>query len=93
MAARTTVVQVVKGVKDDISVVTGFEALSVTSLEKGEDGWEGRVEVLELKRVPDTQDLIGVYDVSLNADGDLVSWDRVFTRVKGQPMGSEDAGD
>ncbi|MEI6363188.1 MAG: gas vesicle protein GvpO [Actinomycetes bacterium] len=93
MATRTTVVQVVKGIKDDIRVVTGFDALSVTSLEKGEAGWEGRVEVLELKRVPDTQDLIGVYDVSLNADGDLVSWDRAFTRVKGQPMGNEDASD
>ena len=93
MAARSSVVQVVKGIKEDIKVVTGFDALSVVSLERGEDGWTGRVEVTELRRVPDTQDLVGVYDITLDADGNLVSWDRAFSRVKGQPLGYEDASD
>ena len=93
MAIRSTVTQIVKGIKEDIRLVTGFDALGVVSLNKNEDGWEGRVEVTELRRVPDTQDLVGVYGVTLNAEGELVSWDRVFSRVKGQPLGYEDASD
>jgi hypothetical protein len=93
MAIRSTLTQIVKGIKEDISLATGFDALSVVSLDKNEAGWEGRVEVTELRRVPNTQDLVGVYAVTLNADGELVSFDRVFSRVKGQPLGYEDATD
>jgi len=91
METRSSVVQIVKGIKEDIRAVTGFEALSVVSLERAQEGWEGRVEVTELRRVPDTQDLVGVYEVTLDSEGNLVSWDRLFSRTKGQPLGFEDA--
>lgn len=90
METRGSVVQIVKGIREEIRAVTGFEALSVVSLERAEDGWTGRVEVTELRRVPDTQDLVGVYDVTLDSDGYLVSWERLCSRLKGQPIGFED---
>jgi hypothetical protein len=86
MASRNNVVQIVKGIKEDIGLVTGFEVLSVVSLARAEEGWEGRVEVTELQRTPDTQDLVGVYEVVLNSEGNLISWERLFSRVKGAPL-------
>lgn len=90
MASRSSIVQIVKGIKKDIGLLTGFEALSVVSLDRREEGWEGRVEVIELRRVPDTQDIVGVYAVTLGSDGNLLSWERLFSRVKGQPSGFDD---
>lgn len=90
METSSGVVKIVQGVKEQIRDVTGFKALNVVSLERGEDGWAGRVEVTELRRVPDTQDLVGVYDVTLGSDGNLMSWDRKCSRVKGQPIGFDE---
>jgi len=90
METRSSAVQIVKGIKEDIRLVTGFEALSVVSLERVEEGWQGRVEVTELHRVPDTQDIMGVYEVTLDSDGSLLSWERLFSRIKGQPTAFED---
>jgi len=93
MEKKKNMVQIVTGVREQIHAVTGFPALSVVSLEKVEDGWSARVEVTELQRVPDTQDLVGVYDVSLDGDGDLVGFDRMFSRIKGQPVDFDDVVD
>jgi hypothetical protein len=80
-----------KVLKDDIRAVTGFNALSVVSLAKDDDGWTGQVEVTELKRVPSTQDLVAVYDVHLDGDGHLTSWERLFSHIKGQPLAYDDS--
>ena len=90
MEHKSSVGQVVKSIKKEISAVTGFNALSVVSLERAEDGWVGRVEVTELHRVPDTQDLVGVYEVHTDGDGDLMSWSRMSSHAKGQPIQFED---
>ncbi|MGV1005620.1 MAG: gas vesicle protein GvpO [Candidatus Nanopelagicales bacterium] len=86
MKAPRTTAQVVKSLKADIEEVTGFPPLSVVALEHLEDSWTGRVEVTEFQRVPEAQNLIGIYDVILDVDGNLVSWDRFATRLKGQPF-------
>lgn len=90
METRSDAVKIVKGIKEQIHTVTGFEVLNVVSLERVDDGWAGRVEVTELRRVPDTQNLVGVYDVTLDNAGNLVSWNRQSLRVKGQPIGLDD---
>ncbi len=90
MVIRRNIVQIAKGIKEDIRLVTGFEALSVVSLERAEEGWEGQVEVTELRRVPDTQNIVGVYEVILDSEGSLLSWERLFSRTMGQQIGFED---
>jgi len=89
MQAKSNTEKIAERIMTQIRAVTGYRALSVVSLEKAEDGWTGRVEVIELTRVPDTQDLVGVYEVTLDGTGDLTSWDRVSSRIKGQPIGSD----
>jgi len=90
MASKNSMVQIVKGIKEDLRIVTGFEVLSVVSLNRVEEGWEARVEVTELKRVPDTQDLVGLYEVTLDSEGNMTSWDRLSSRIKGAPLGFAD---
>jgi hypothetical protein len=61
-----------------LSEMTGMEAESVSSLQRDEDGtWTVVVEVLELSRVPSTDDVIGSYEVELDEDGELIGYERI----------------
>jgi hypothetical protein len=58
--------------------ITGLEPESVTSLEQGDDGsWKVTVELLELARIPQTDDVLGTYEASVDASGELLGYRRV----------------
>ena len=59
-----------------IKSLVGKQALGVTSLEPTEDGWLVGVEVLEQRRVPSTSDILGVYEVEVDLNGELISYRR-----------------
>jgi Gas vesicle synthesis protein GvpO. len=47
----------------------------VTSVERADDGgWHAVFEVVERNAVPDTQDIIGRYELHLSATGDVVEY-------------------
>jgi hypothetical protein len=43
----------------------------IVSLTKDEKGWKALIEVLERKAVPDSHDLIGRYEVTKDANGNV----------------------
>lgn len=64
--------------------LTGRELEGVVGLERTDDGWVVDVEVLELRRVPNTTDVLAVYEVALDADGDLDSYRRLHRYERGK---------
>lgn len=57
--------------------LTGLEAESVTGLESHDDGtWTVTIEVLELSRIPETDDVLGSYEVTIDSDGEIVGYKR-----------------
>jgi hypothetical protein len=66
-----------KRAREQLTEMTGMEAESVSSLRRDDDGWTAVVEVLELSRVPSTDDVIGSYEVELDGDGDLLGYRRI----------------
>jgi gas vesicle protein GvpO len=69
----------------ELAEITGLEPEGVTSLERADDGtWNVTVELLELERVPPTDDVLGSYEAHLDENGDLLGYDRVerYTRSK-----------
>ncbi|WP_063770899.1 gas vesicle protein GvpO [Streptacidiphilus neutrinimicus] len=65
--------------------LTGKTPEGVTGLERLDDGWRVRVEVLESRRIPDSTDLLALYRVDLDADGDLVGYRRERRYHRGRP--------
>ena len=61
---------------DIIGSMVGKQAQDVTSVEPIEDGWLVGVEVLEQVRVPRTSDVLGLYEVELAPDGEVISYHR-----------------
>ncbi|MER5734906.1 MULTISPECIES: gas vesicle protein [unclassified Streptomyces] len=68
---------------EQLSSLLGRVPESVSSLRPTEDGWEAQVEVLELERIPDTTSILGSYKVTLDEQGDLISYERTRRYSRG----------
>lgn len=56
----------------------------VTGLSKIDGGWSVSLEALERKAIPDTMDVLGLYELRLNDKGNLLSLDRKKLRKRGE---------
>lgn len=67
----------------ELTSLTGFELSSVVGVARRADGWGLRVELLERKGVPDTMDLIGLYEVLTDVEGHVLQFERRVLRHRG----------
>lgn len=72
--------KVTERAKAQLAQVTGLEPLIAPGAERNDDGWRVTVEMVELHRIPEAQDVIGAYEVRLNDDGELLEWRRTGMR-------------
>ena len=63
--------------------LTGREPEGITGLEPDDDGWKVQVEVLELRRIPETTDVLALYEVQVDADGELQGYRRLRRYTRG----------
>lgn len=66
-----------------LAELTGREPEGVTGLERTEDGWMVSIDVLELRRVPATADVLASYEVEVTGRGALRGYRRVGRYVRG----------
>jgi hypothetical protein len=69
---------------EQMQELIGRQVESVTGLEKDGDEWTVTLEVLELERIPTTTDVLGSYEVKLDADGDLTGAQRTKRYPRGE---------
>jgi phenylpyruvate tautomerase PptA (4-oxalocrotonate tautomerase family) len=63
---------------DYVAEMTGKDPEGIVSLEQPEDDrWTVGVEVVETRRIPDSTDILAVYEVELDAEGELLAYRRV----------------
>jgi hypothetical protein len=76
--------QIARLAAQQLRMLTGRDVEGAAGLERADDGWRVLLEVVEVARVPRATDVIGVYEVTVDADGDLVSYDRIRRYVRAQ---------
>jgi hypothetical protein len=54
----------------------GADAESVSSVAKGANGWKVGLEVVEVRRIPDSTDVLATYEVELDDEGRLLRFER-----------------
>ena len=57
---------------------------SVISIDWKDEEWCVGVEVVEVSRIPDSTDILAVFEVRLDTDGDLISYRRLRRYARGQ---------
>ena len=92
---RASGAQLARRASRELAEITGLKPESVTSLERADDGgWRVTVELLELSRVPDTDDILGSYRAELDENGELLSYQRLrrYARSHASEERSEEGG-
>ncbi len=82
---RPTAIKVAQSASRQLLELTGRDAEGVTGLERTEDGWKVLVEVVEVRRIPETTDILALYEVMTDEDGDLESYRRLRRYARGVP--------
>jgi hypothetical protein len=62
----------------------------VISVSKNGDYWHVRLEVLERKAVPDTQDILGIYELKVDSKLDVIDYKRIGMRHRGDMIELEE---
>ena len=70
-------VEVVSNAKEQLAEVTGLDIEGATTLERDGDAWIVTVVALELARTPSTMDVLGAYEVAVDEEGEMVTFNRV----------------
>ncbi len=57
---------------------------SVVKVTKEPKGWKVIIEALERKSIPDTHDILGRYELELNANGELLGYKQTLLRRRSE---------
>jgi Gas vesicle synthesis protein GvpO len=68
-----------------LGALIGRPVESVFGMERDDDdNWRMSIQVVELARIPNSTDVLGSYDVTLDGDGDVVSYRRTRRYARSQ---------
>ena len=78
--------EVIRNAKEQIHELTGRDVEGVLGIRRSDNGgaWEAMVEVVELRRVPDSTDVLASYLVVLGEDGEVQEYRRVRRYYRNQ---------
>lgn len=74
----------------ELAELIGQRPEGVVAVEREEDGdgaWKVQVEVVESHRIPETTDILAVYELVAGSDGELLSYRRLNRYVRGHTEG------
>ena len=76
--------EVVQLAKQELAGLTGLETDTVSGLRHDGEGWHVTVELVDLRRIPPSSDVLESYEVLLDEDGEILSYERVrrYTRAE-----------
>jgi hypothetical protein len=86
---RRSGVQVAADAAEQLATLIRTPVEAVTGLSRTEDGWRVELEVLEMRRIPESTDVLALYEVEADEDGNLTSYRRIERYVRGRPGGTD----
>jgi hypothetical protein len=76
MPKRFAAVDAAREAGAQIEVLVRMKVDSVSAVSRSEDGWDVVVNVVELARIPHSTDVLASYNVHLDMEGGLISYNR-----------------
>ncbi|QYC38693.1 Gas vesicle synthesis protein GvpO [Nonomuraea coxensis DSM 45129] len=73
-----------------IADLTAKEIQGVTAVTPAQDGWIVSVEVVEDRRIPSTGDILALYQVEIDDEGNLLAYKRLRRYRRGSSDNGED---
>ena len=81
---RSAILKVGRAAVEQLAELTGQRVEGLSGVHRDDDGWVVNAEVLELRRIPETNDVLATYEVRLDDDGSITGYRRVrrYTRTQ-----------
>jgi hypothetical protein len=72
-------------VRESITEITDGEPVRITSVAPSDEGgWIVEVETVEDRRIPSSADMLALYEVELDSDGEMLAYRRIRRYMRGQ---------
>jgi hypothetical protein len=68
----------------ELTGLIGRQVEGVVGVEQVDDGWRVQLEVVESRRIPDTTDILAIYEVDVDTDGEVTAYRRRDRYVRGR---------
>lgn len=81
---RQPLVAVVRTASEQLRGLIRRPVETVSAVEPRDDGWLVQVEVVELERIPPSTDVLGSYELDVDAEGNLCGYQRVRRYYRNQ---------
>ena len=88
----TALPDLIEKARKQLAEFTGLPLGSTVAARKDERGWCVQVEVVEKKSIPDGQDILATYELSVDEDANVVDFGRVGMRKRVEavtPVGAD----
>ncbi len=72
-----------KRAQEEFAGLSNLLVEGVVGISKKEEGWVVSLEVLERRSIPDTMDILGLYEVYLDPEGNPTGYERKRLRKRG----------
>lgn len=77
-------VQIINNARELLASLTGLPVDTVSQFKRDDDGWLVEVEMVEMRRIPNSSDVLATYQIHLDTEGDLISYQRTQRYYRGQ---------
>jgi len=74
--------QIIEKAREELSKVTGLELSTTLGAVKEEKGWKVSLEMVEKHSIPDQMDILAVYEVIVDNDGNVIEFNRTRLRKR-----------
>ena len=69
--------------KESLPMLTNLELTGVIGISKEGNEWKITLELIERKSIPDSSDILGIYEMKLDEGGEVLAFNRVKLRRRG----------
>jgi hypothetical protein len=81
--------EIAQRAKEQLVQLTGLRPDTVSGLSRDNGTWHVSVVMIELKRIPESEDVLATYEVALDDAGNMISYQRTRRYYRGQVMMQE----
>jgi hypothetical protein len=78
------ILKVGRAALEQLAELTGQKVEGLSGVHRNDDGWVVNAEVVELRRIPETNDVLATYEVTLDDDGSVTGYRRVRRYTRSQ---------
>ena len=77
---KTPIAKMVRQARGQLAELTGLDLASTVSIRQGAESWCVLVEVVEKRSIPDSQDILATYELTVDGEGNVENFARVGMR-------------